>query len=36
MNPWHSLASGLVFALCGSVALAQYQSLHDQNDTLLR
>jgi formylglycine-generating enzyme required for sulfatase activity len=36
MKPWRSLTCGLFAALCGSVGLAQYQSLHDQNETLLR
>jgi hypothetical protein len=35
MKAWRTLAVAFVAALCGSVGLAQYQSLHDQNETLL-
>ena len=36
MNAWRNLVIGLMAALGGSVGLAQYQSLHDQNETLFR
>jgi formylglycine-generating enzyme required for sulfatase activity len=36
MSAWRTLVFGLVAALAGSAGLAQYQSLHDQNETLFR
>jgi formylglycine-generating enzyme required for sulfatase activity len=36
MKKWRGLVIGLIAALCGSAGLAQYQSLHDQNETLFR
>jgi hypothetical protein len=34
MKAWRALVFGLMSALCGSVGLAQYQSLHEQNEAL--
>ena len=36
MSPWRSLLGGLFVALCRSVGLARYQSLHEQNEMLFR
>lgn len=36
MTGWRNLLCGTLAALAGSVGLAQYQSLHDQNEALFR
>jgi formylglycine-generating enzyme required for sulfatase activity len=36
MKRWRALLLGLMAAFCGSVGLAQYQSLHEQNEALFQ
>jgi formylglycine-generating enzyme required for sulfatase activity len=36
VKAWRGLVVGFLAALCGSVGLAQYQSLYDQNEALFR
>ncbi len=36
MKTWRNLSCGFLVALCGSVGVAQYQSLRESNETLFR